>query len=224
MAFDGHLHKIVIGGKLAQTETWSCSWHALTTQADTILIAGPLMDAFNSWFGNVESLMQPFATLDYVKANELNPNPVANTGGKPISPAYTRYLYQGSSNEVYLSPGTQPAGGMTNAAPQNTLAISTSTIYNRGPAHAGRFYPPMSPTVSSDGRIQVTDQTKAATAAAAMIKAVNTAIAGNIVVYSPLGGGTVNNVTGVRVGLVIDTQRRRRKNLVESYLYHSLPA
>lgn len=226
MAITGHLHRIVVGGKLAASETWSMSLHYLTPTIGKLAIAGPLIDAFKAWFVTPSIGVNTLATLDWCKANELDPlariNPPDPKTGlpRPASPPYTRYLDTGAMNELVLSPGSVPGTGSMAGPPQCTIAISLTTPYLRGLAHAGRIYPPSAVMVESDGRNSAVPTGNSATAAALLIGAINSSNGGQVVVYSGVRGQTANVVNGVRVGRVVDTQRRRRRNLVEDYQVH----
>lgn len=119
-------------------------------------------------------------------------------------------------------PRTAPGSGGVIALPfQVALCISLVTARS-GPEGKGRFYLP-GPNVQleTDGRISAAAATSHATSAAAFLGAVDLAIAGsggasgNPVVAS--SKGFLSPVTGVRVGRVLDTQRRRRGDLAEGY-------
>jgi hypothetical protein len=221
MAVIGHLHKIVCGGKLSATETWSMSFHYLRPDDPPLTIAGSLVNAFSEWFARDTSYINKLATIDYVKANELNPLAVANTGGKPPSLPFTRYLDQNAVNEIYFTPGFPASAMAVYGLPQGTQAVSLQTALRRGPAHAGRFYPPTCSPVMIDGRVAAAETALQAGSASQLISDINGSNAGKVVVFSQIGPVT-NDVTGVRVGRVVDTQRRRRRNLLEDYQVNDL--
>lgn len=223
MAVVGHLHKIVFGGILCQTESWSASMHYLRGDAGAVPILGDLADAFTAWFKLSSSQISSYARLDYIKVNELNPLAIVNGGTKPASPPFTRYLASGAVNEVYFSPGIKGDSDQNFYLPQTTVCVSLTTGLRRGPAHAGRFYPPSCSGISADGRIGAADATGMALGAANLIADINASNGGlgGVVVYSA-NGPTTEPVTGTRVGRVVDTQRRRRRNLLEEYSLHDL--
>lgn len=220
----GHLHKLVIGGSLAGTESWSISLHYLKANPGKIDISAPVINAIKAWFQDVNIQMNALARLDFVKWNELDPLPRINppdpkTGlPRPASPAYTRYLSPSAPNEIFLTPGTIPAGTMVNGAPQLTSAVSLTTDQARGLAHKGRIYPPVACAIGADGRSTFNPDANLA-AVKTMFLALNTLGAGNVVVYSGVRGTRVNVVNGLKIGKVVDTQRRRRRNLIEEYSY-----
>lgn len=220
----GHLHKLVIGGALAGSESWSVSMHYLKANPGKIDISAPVISAVKAWFQDVNIQMNALARLEFIKWNELDPLPRINppdpkTGlPRPASPAYTRYLSANAPNEIFLIPGTIPAGTMITGAPQLTCAVSLITNQARGLAHKGRIYPPVACTIGADGRSTFNPEANLA-AVKTMLTALNTLGAGNVVVYSGVRGTQVNIVNGLKIGKVIDTQRRRRKNLLEEYTY-----
>lgn len=223
MAVEGHLHKIQIGGILAGTESWSISLHYLKLDAGLMLITGAMTNAIQTWWTAGSGLQNSLARLNFIKANELDPLPRINapdpkTGlPRPASPAFTRYLTSGSTNEVQLLPGTSPNATANAGPPQCTVALSLTTSLSRGPAHLGRVFPPTAALVDVTGRVGTGQTPGMASAFKDLIIALNTANTGKVVVYSGTRGQWVQQVLGVRCGRVVDTQRRRRRNLLEEY-------
>lgn len=121
-----------------------------------------------------------------------------------------------------------PVAGTTvmDMPPQITLAATLTTAKPRGYGSKGRmFLPGTSSTVGDDGRLTNAQTGALATAFRTFINAVNAAAAveGNVVVNSAERAGVpghpalIEPVTGVKIGSVFDTQRRRRNGLVETY-------
>lgn len=113
------------------------------------------------------------------------------------------------------------AGAAADTPPnQVALVVSTTTGVSRGPAHRGRFYVPI-PTypVNSDGTFSPTDIGSMKTAGQALITALNAITADyQLAVMSRKSGAPAHRlITGVQVGVVPDTQRRRRRSLIEAY-------
>lgn len=121
----------------------------------------------------------------------------------------------GESVEYFLP--TADAGTAANGYPQIALVLSLRTSRPRGLASNGRMYIPSAMPIDTDGLISTSDATGAATAGAAFIGAVNDVGLGDVVVMSSVGTGLAEAVTSVRVGRVMDTQRRRRNALPELY-------
>jgi hypothetical protein len=110
----------------------------------------------------------------------------------------------------------------SNAKPfaQLTICISLTTSARRGPASQGRFFMPL-PAVGANaaGHINAASLTALVGTTTTMIENIN-ALLGNgsgwaVSVLSDLGAA--RHVTGVRVGSVMDTQRRRRNKIPEEY-------
>jgi hypothetical protein len=137
------------------------------------------------------------------------------------------YADRNTTNEVTnLGPiiqGTQVAVH----APQVALVATYLTAKGRGVGSKGRTYFP-SPAIGIDasGRIPVAERDNFALAVRDLIRDLNNnpgldAETGglDLSIVSPggkSGGPQRNKVTGLRVGRVLDTQRRRRNSLVEA--------
>jgi hypothetical protein len=143
--------------------------------------------------------------LNFVKVNAIG------TDGK--------YLGAGTNEATYASvPGGQASSAMfTN---QTALGVTLETGFSRGPAHTGRFFLPL-PALDLDSGGRVATATAAAikTSCATMRTAVNTNSTGHVMVVMSRKAGAPGHraVTGFKVGTVLDTQRRRRRSLVENY-------
>jgi len=202
MAIVGKLHKIVFGGVLAQTETWSVGLHFISP--DTTIDQPEVIEAaIGQWMSRPTSLFAAAAFLNWIKVNEINPV----TG---------LYVDESGSNTHYVQTTHQGTGAVN--APHITLAVSTVTALTRGYASKGRFFPPLAGgvTYGIDGRIAAQVAADCATSAAQLLTDINGAYTGECVVFSKVGQ-VVQEITGVRVGRVVDVQSRRRKNLLEDY-------
>lgn len=115
-----------------------------------------------------------------------------------------------------------PGGGNVDNTPANqvALAVSLTTDVSRGPAHRGRFYSPLPCVVpQADGLIALGDALNAKNSATTLLTALN-ALSANVkvAVMSRKDGAPGSRfVTGIQVGRVLDTQRRRRNKLAEAY-------
>lgn len=133
-------------------------------------------------------------------------------------------------------------GGVTPSStdaflPQGSICVTLATARPRGLASKGRFFlPPTDTPVGSDGLMPENYRDAMVTAAQNFLNAVNQIDAGNanIAIFSRGKGekafnaatgkiewtypneGRTEIVTRVEVGKVIDTQRRRRRQLTES--------
>jgi hypothetical protein len=169
-----------------------------------------LASAVVSYHTNPAMVIASAAKLTFVKANKIGVDgkyvegntyvaPIANLGGASVTdPRYPT---------------------------QVSLAVSLTTGFSRGPAHRGRFYLPMpNLQMSSDGRLSQSDVQAAATRSKIFIDDINSLLAG---VSSPLrvavmsrktGAPAQRAVSGVEIGRVLDTQRRRRSKMVEGHI------
>jgi hypothetical protein len=129
------------------------------------------------------------------------------------------YALQTTFEQVVADVGGGGTGG--NLFPnQVALAISLTTAVTRGAAHRGRFYMPMpNITVVSDGLIAAANRDAVKGSADTFLAAINAVSANyDVAVFSRKAGNPAHRlVTGIEVGRVLDTQRRRRRQLVETY-------
>lgn len=117
------------------------------------------------------------------------------------------------------------AGGQTGTLfPQLATAVTLRSDKKRGPAAYGRYYAPVALTVQSTGRVSqpVIDQfvgSQQTMLTNLNIALANNDVSNNVVIgnVSKVGAGSQEPVTGVFVGDLVDTQRRRRNKLNEVY-------
>lgn len=204
MAVVGNLHKIVFGGSLATTETWSCSIHFLSP--DSLDINSSLLfSAVEQWFERSTSRINGNARLLWLKANQID----------PLTGLYTSQI---EAHTHFYAPVISPSNVNLWGPPNTSFAVSTVTPLLRGLASKGRFFPPTNAQdIADDGRGSLAGVGGMATSAAQLLTDINGAASGSCVVFSKIGQLTTE-MTGVRVGRVMDTQQRRRKNLIEEYV------
>jgi len=130
-----------------------------------------------------------------------------------------RYPAGHSPSIATFVPPEFPAVAAVGLPGQISMVVSLRTVKPRGIAHAGRIYlPPSSLQVGSDGRWSTAQALGAANATRTLLNALNLVTdLGDLAVFSDVGAGDFEYVTGVRVGRVPDTVRRRRRQLVEDY-------
>lgn len=195
------LHRLVWGGRLFDTESWSCSLH-FDAQDEVTLPASVFATDLVAWMTSAGARISGSAVLDFIKFNR-------------IAPATGRYFNQQSNTHDQLDMAT---GTVERGEGQISVAVSTRTALARGRGHAGRFYPPTADLpIQIDGRITALLAQDMANAAAALISGLNdTTLAegGQAVVFSKVAQ-TVEPILSVRVGRVPDTIRSRRSSLVE---------
>lgn len=206
------LMKLSFGGPLIGTESWTCGLHIwdpapVSGNFDEVLLS----EAISQWFLRPASLNSNLASLEYFKYNEINSTPIGTglPGGKYTNPGTPHAFF-------YPVVRQGPAEG---GPPQLSLAVSTVTAKVRGRGSKGRWFPPtaVANNALTGGVVGGSMPAAAATSAAQLITDVNGAVGGSCVVYSFIGQ-TNNEIIAVRVGQVLDTQRRRRRSLPELYV------
>lgn len=198
------------GGKLPGGETWSCGFRMRKKTAGAVdsgagLLVG-VSAAIATYHSSAQLNLSGLALLSFVKVNAIN------TAG--------HYASDGTNEAIY---GDLPGGASNSPKYPNqiTCAISLTTGFSRGPAHRGRFYVPLpAADVSADGRIAEATANNMSVATDALMAAVNSVNADyEMAVFSRKAGAPGNRrVTGNQVGRVLDTQRRRRRSLIEAYM------
>lgn len=133
---------------------------------------------------------------------------------------------------VYSYYGTAISGGTTTALhypPQCSLVATLTTAKPRGYGSKGRMYlPGIGWELAADGRISATNVNNTATAMKTFLDGVNALppVNGETVklvlqsaerLTTPAHAAVMTPITGVRIGNVYDTQRRRRNQLQEIY-------
>ena len=115
-------------------------------------------------------------------------------------------------------------GGTSDIAVPSTIAVSLFAAGSLGAGNRGRMYLPHTSfaTIASRPFAVASVATALAAAGVTFVHAVNTVVAGYtgapvVSVMSQAGSGSHKPVTRVRVGNVVDTQRRRRNRLQEAY-------
>lgn len=130
-----------------------------------------------------------------------------------------KYGDNGEAVEYFLP--TPLSGSGSGGYPQIALCLSLRTSRSRGYASNGRMYIPSTYPVGGDGMLDENTCENSATSAANFVAEINALGLGDVSVMSNVGAGRIEAVTAVRVGRVMDTQRRRRNQLPELY---ALPA
>lgn len=202
MAIAGTLWKLVWGGRLFSNETWSASIHLIPPVGLTTT-EQPITDALVAYHTSSGAKVMGVAHLDFYKLNA-------------IDPATGKYANQAEAATVAV--GAQPVGSGGAAPGQLANVVSLTTGLQRGRGHIGRFYLPCGSSMSLDvdGRITATDAMAISNATKTFLNTIHTVTTGQPVVFSRIGQ-TATPILGVKVGRVIDTQRRRRASMVEDY-------
>ena len=226
-----HQYVSVIGDAFSSTENWQFGFRITDggiSNAATAAALGPILLAWWNGTGAYASnfLMQPPATH---RLTEIKVARIGTDGLYPPTEASASYFYP------------TPIVGGTAASqwqvPQGTVAVTLRTALPRGLASKGRLYLPPSVgyQIAADGRMSVLAADKYAGMVRILVNEINAAtLIGNVAVFSPgkavrgpdkpngkptytyPGLGAMQNVTGVSCGRVVDTQRRRRRQLAEN--------
>lgn len=231
MAYPKHF-LLAFGGKLGEEEQWSCSLRM--TSASTVILGDNLADTFAaSAVEQVASKVQDFiiaaggfwlkpAHLGYVKFNAIGPD--------------GRYIGSETHQKLW-NPEWQRSDTNTTGPFQISTAISLQTDNRRGLAAHGRFFVPTAvPVIDQEGYTNAQFQTSWINASVSFINSLNNwegpdpdgapdvclVSRGKALAGGQYGEGKWARVTGVAVGNVLDTQRRRRKSLREVYLGGSI--
>jgi hypothetical protein len=208
--FDSEHLYVQWGGKLPGGETWSNGFRMRKKTAGvvdngTALLVGigaALVDAHQRPLSRISNS----AKLSFVKVNAIAVNGKYRDGA-------------GTNQAIYADVA---GGGGTQMYPnQVALAIGLTTGFSRGPAHKGRFYVPLPNTGvdPADGLITDQEATVIKGSFNVLLTALNTVNSDyEVAVFSrKLGSAGNRKVTGIQVGRALDTQRRRRRNLKETY-------
>jgi hypothetical protein len=206
-------------GAAPGVEQWSCSLKlggatgSQNTYGSTTLNA--IRDAWSAWHARPTSLVSAGCFFAGVKSSAIGAD------GKVVKGA------DGGFVQTSATMATPTAGASTaNRLPWQVCQVGTLTTARAGSRGKGRLFLPAS-TGTVDvfaGTISTTERAAALTSFQTLIKDINTATnsAGQQVVVAS-SFGTNSLVTGVRMGLVLDTHRSRRGAILESYAALTIP-
>lgn len=218
MGYAKKVCKVSINGTMfGGLEHWSTGFYLGATGADAVAPTDAFMAILASSWKTFFTAASSKIGLDYSTTSYRAA--LMGTDGKAIP---------GAINNFYEGTPYTGAGGPAKLPPQCALVATLTTATPRGLGSKGRMYlPGISASVGSDGHIQPTDTLAIATNLRNFLAALNASVEhpGTVITASqgskaPLVGAPVNRVvSGVKVGNVYDTQRRRRNELVESYSF-----
>jgi len=201
-------YRSTVFGHLEGGETFNFTMHHDAVTGLAAVIATAVADGVtlmwsgtNSPAGNITALYPAAIGVDGVRTDELDFN--------------NRNVSQGVVGLSLVGTGTTEP-----LPPQNAIAVSLRTDLPTR-AGRGRFYLP-SPIVDTvvSQRLDSTAQTDVLNGALAMIQHVN-GLGYQVVVYHR-NSRSADTVTSIDVGDVFDNQRRRRNQLVETRVRHSV--
>jgi hypothetical protein len=227
-----HSYVTVIGDAYGGTERWQFGFRLQPESVGSQAAADAISVHVRNWW----EAISPYSTgVD--KFHSLTTHRLLEVKVASIQPD-GHYPPNEPSASHFFSPGV--AGGSAPPAgtiPQATMAVTLTTALPRGLASKGRIFVPPSATMlpeTADGKVSSARATEMAASVKRLINAINAdPLVGNVAIFSRGRGvpsynavkhrveytypneGAVQLVTGVRVGRVIDTQRRRRRQLTE---------
>lgn len=170
------------------------------------------------------ALKQAFTT--WWSGTDMNFSKNARMLGVKVAPVQVDGKY-GAGNDAQVSLYPSPVIGLSAtdyAVPQLSVACTLLTGISRGRGSRGRFYPPPQvQALAADGRIDTQRANTLVLNHRELLNAINAVGIGRVCVGSALGTGLLEPVTQVRIGRIIDTQRRRRNQISEEYVGLAVP-
>lgn len=202
MTFPAKLLRLQLGGSLYGTDQWSIGFHFTT--AGAVAPASSLKGITEAFYTSLPSSdRHASAKLGFIKFNEID-----HLTGK--------YVNTGATNAAYWAPEFSSVGN-AGLLPQGCLCATLTTAKARGRGHSGRVYLPAYQAVNTTGHVDSGRCETFANTVATYLNAVTLFDPGLTAVVWSKVGNSVEPIIGVKVGDVVDTQRRRRGQIKESY-------
>lgn len=214
MAYAKNFIQLTWGGSYFTDDIWINGLHIIDTN---LVSTDALEQLFNA------------ATLGDI-ANVIGPVHVSASGNTPAAELeWFKMALVGTDGKYIADPiindvPALPGGNVGTMFPQLATAVTLRSDKRRGPASYGRYYAPVALAVGGDGHISESAVSAFLSAQQVMLTNLNIALANNDVTngivignVSKVGAGAQEAVTGVYVGDLVDTQRRRRNKLNEVY-------
>lgn len=223
--YNQNLIKVTHGGRLQGTdEIYTIGYYyAALGSEDTTTVFNELTEAdvedihttFTTEWNNPDNRVPSKWELEWTKVALIAPN------GK--------YVENSASKEFI---GLPIGGGFTGAyAPQLACVVTIISDKPRDPGRYNRFYLPTAAISTADWEMTETVRSNIANNFADYFISLNDFFSGfgvpspvTLVVASAKGTGWSKQAVNLRVGGVVDTQRRRRNKLTENYSVVSLSA
>lgn len=211
------------GGPLPGLEEWSCSLR-FCEQSSAGGLEVPPQAEVKSWLeGSVQEAVLAYHTRSSTRIHTNAKLAYAKLNRIDVEGHYM----DSTTNEVIfadISGGNSDTGSQS-LPNQCALAVSLTTGFSRGPAHRGRFYLPLPSVYMEDGSgaivpnhvADIVASTKTFLEALADVPGLDSPVSLTPSVMSRKAGAAANRpITGVEIGRIIDTQRRRRRSLSEA--------
>lgn len=219
-----HMYLSILGDAYGGTERWQFGFRLTDGGISGQATANDVGPAIAAWY--------PVAANGFYATHRFTSVKVARIG---VDGAYEPGTISGEWFPAAPVLGSEGHAVDSPDVPQLTVCCTLQTAVPRGRGARGRVYPPPQRwNIGADGLLAAGDAGVFALRMANLISTINARpLVGNVAVMSRGKGvpgpvvkgrqrytypnpGTTNNVTSVGVGRVVDTQRRRRRNLVES--------
>lgn len=212
-----HHRATLLGDMFGGTEIWSTSFSLAQSnggdegEAPTEAEAQAIAEAFAPFWSNVSNGANQYYRFTGVKVSHVSTDGTSDSG-------LTRFY-------TFPTAIAGPANFST-PHPQLSVAVTLATLKARGKGSKGRmFLPGLTASIDGTGKLATAQCTQIANGFKTFLDAVNasTAVPGFVHLMSaekagvPYSAPQQNRVASVRVGNVVDTQRRRRNQLVEQY-------
>lgn len=193
---------IVASGALPGGEVWSCTLRAGGTfDSTTQAMADAIGEAWRQWIIAPGSLTAIGCTLGQVLIYGVQPS------GPSLGP-------------VAAAISGARAGTITNGLPNQCAVVASLRSAQGGARNRGRIYLPCTgQIVGTTGRMGPTNVSGLLATTSALLNSINTAlgVTGRLSVESTVSTEPGRAITQVRIGDVVDTQRRRRDAFAENY-------
>lgn len=214
MAYTKRHALLTIGGVIGGLpERWQIGLRWRTDAGDTPIPTQAQVDAcvtpIRTWFNAALSQFPTVSTVDMIKLA-----PIGTDGRYPVGT---------DAVEAVITPAITGGSAGASAAPQLSWSMGLTTAYSRGKGHIGRVYPaPLINAAGPNGQITTAQATQYMGTLRTMLNSLNTALSGlgSLAIMTQegvTGPATEFPVLGLRMGVTADTQRRRRRNLPETY-------
>lgn len=222
MAYAYKVHRVTISGTcFGGNEIWTTGFFLGSETGDVGTASQGQVDAIASRWQTFFVLSGSSISSNYL-TTQVKVAELLTTGATdPLNVVY----------HTYSSP-PQGANAGTAMPPQTSLVCTLTSAISRGLAAKGRMYLPGFAGGGPDatGHIGSTAVGNVATALQTFFNGVNTdAVSTAKVINASFGSvkhslpGVNALITGIKVGNVYDTQRRRRNGLVEAYTAKTIP-
>lgn len=203
----GHRLVTIRGVSQGTADRWGIGirFHGVSNVQPTQAEADALVAPIRTWFTTTGMFFPLTTTVDEIK----------------LAPIGTDGKYPAGLDSAVATIGAAINGTTSSASfpPQTSLAVSLTTALPRGRGHIGRIYLPAfrASIPLTFGKLGTAEVDGILAATKTMINALAaTSGIDNPIVASPLGA-PIFDVIGLRGGLVLDTQRRRRNDMTEDY-------